>query len=103
MGIAERKQREKEQRRQHILQVAETIFLEKGINSSTMDEIAAVCELSKGTLYLYFKSKEELFLDICPKQKFLLHKIQASKILLSQSLSIARFKCTVRYYRIMVL
>jgi len=64
MGIAERKQREKEQRRQHILQVAETIFLEKGINSSTMDEIAAVCELSKGTLYLYFKSKEELFLQI---------------------------------------
>lgn len=66
MGIHERKQREKEQRRNQIIEAARTIFSAKGFNSATMEEIAAQAELSPGTLYLYFKNKEELhtFLSI---------------------------------------
>lgn len=60
MGIAERKEREKEQRRKAILEAAENIFFKKGIDLSTMDEVAEEAELSKGTLYLYFKSKEDI-------------------------------------------
>jgi len=60
MGIAERKEREKLQRRRDIIDAAEKVFFSRGFESATMDEIAEKAELSKGTLYLYFKSKEDL-------------------------------------------
>lgn len=60
MGIVERKQREKEQRRMEIISAARKVFSNKGYNSATMEEIASEAELSPGTLYLYFKNKEEL-------------------------------------------
>ena len=40
MGIAERKEREKEQRRNNIIDAAESVFFSKGIENATMDEIA---------------------------------------------------------------
>lgn len=64
MGIAERRNREKIRRRNDILNAAETVFFEKGLSASTMDDVAAGAELSKGTLYLYFESKEQLYLGI---------------------------------------
>jgi AcrR family transcriptional regulator len=64
MGITERKEREKEQRREAIIDAAEKVFFKKGFTSATMDEIADAAELSKGTLYLYYKSKEDLLLAI---------------------------------------
>ncbi len=60
MGIAERKQREKELRRDQIINAARKVFSSKGYNTATMEEIADQAELSPGTLYLYFKNKEEL-------------------------------------------
>ena len=60
MGIAERKEREKEQRRNDIIDAAERIFFKNGAENSTMDDVAREAELSKGTLYLYFRSKEDL-------------------------------------------
>lgn len=60
MGIAERKERERLQRRNDIIDAAEKVFFTRGFESATMDDIAAMAELSKGTLYLYFKSKEDL-------------------------------------------
>lgn len=64
MGIQERKEREREARREEILEAAEGVFFEKGLNQATMDEIAAGAELGKSTLYLYFKSKEDLYLAV---------------------------------------
>ncbi len=61
MGIAERREREKEQRRNCILDAAEEIFFNRDIHLATMDEVAEKAEFSKGTLYLYFKNKEELY------------------------------------------
>ncbi len=60
MGVNERKEREKEQRRNDIIDAAEEIFFSKDINEAKMDEVAKKAELSKGTLYLYFKNKDEL-------------------------------------------
>jgi TetR/AcrR family transcriptional regulator len=60
MGIQERKQREREQRKSMIVDCAMQIFAEKGIAATSMDEVAAKAEFSKATLYLYFKNKEEL-------------------------------------------
>jgi len=64
MGIQERKGREKEQRREEILNAAEKVFWEKGLAAATMDEIAEKAELGKSTLYLYYKSKEDLYLAV---------------------------------------
>lgn len=64
MGIQERKQRERERRRIAIIDGASKIFIKKGLMAATMEEIAQMAELSKATLYLYFKNKEELFLAV---------------------------------------
>ena len=60
MGVIERKEREKIQRRNVIIDAAERVFFKEGIEKASMDQVASEAELSKGTLYLYFKSKEEL-------------------------------------------
>lgn len=60
MGTSERRYREKERRKNDILNVAEQIFYENGFAATTMDEIAEKTELAKGTLYLYFPNKEAL-------------------------------------------
>jgi AcrR family transcriptional regulator len=64
MGIQERKEREKERRRQQIIVAAKRVFSEKGFNKTTMEDIAKEAELSPGTLYLYFKNKEELYASL---------------------------------------
>lgn len=64
MGITERRQREKERRRNEIIDAAEKVFFSKGMENATMDDIAEQAELSKGTLYIYFPSKEDLYLAI---------------------------------------
>jgi AcrR family transcriptional regulator len=64
MGILERKERERERRRQQIIVAAKKVFSEKGFNKATMDDIAGEAELSPGTLYLYFKNKEELYASL---------------------------------------
>ena len=64
MGIEERKEREKQARREAIRTSAREFFFTKGFNATTMDEIAQKAELSKGALYLYFASKEELYVSV---------------------------------------
>jgi AcrR family transcriptional regulator len=64
MGIQERKEREKERRRQQIIVAAKRVFSEKGFSKATMEDIAKEAELSPGTLYLYFKNKEELYASL---------------------------------------
>ncbi len=64
MGIQERKEREKERRRQQIMVAAKRVFSDRGFNKATMEDIAQEAELSPGTLYLYFKNKEELYASL---------------------------------------
>ena len=64
MGIEERKEREKQARREAIRGSARELFFTKGFSATTMDEIAHKAELSKGALYLYFSSKEELYVSV---------------------------------------
>lgn len=53
--------KEREFRRQQILESAIPLFAKHGFEATTLDAIAAKAHLGKGTLYLYFASKERLF------------------------------------------
>jgi len=74
MGIIERKEREKEQRRESIVDAAERIFFNKGFEHATMNDVAEDAELSKGALYLYFHSKNELCMAILQRSLVILKK-----------------------------
>ena len=64
MGISERRQREKEQRKTDIIDAAERLFFSRSYEDVTMDDIAREVELNKATIYLYFKNKETLYATI---------------------------------------
>jgi AcrR family transcriptional regulator len=55
------RQRRKEARPQELLDAALALFVEKGFAATRSEEVASRAGVSKGTLYLYFPSKEELF------------------------------------------
>ena len=61
MGLADRRQREKEQRKSGIIDAAERLFFSRRYEDVSMDDIAREVELNKATLYLYFENKETLF------------------------------------------
>jgi AcrR family transcriptional regulator len=64
LTLADRKEREKKRRRNDITNAAEELFFSRGYDNVSMNEIADAVELSKATLYLYFKDKEALFFAI---------------------------------------
>ena len=64
MGIAERKIKEKQTRINQITGSAGFVFSQKGYEKATMDEIAKRAQISKATIYLYFKTKEDLFYEL---------------------------------------
>ena len=63
MGIKERREREKSERRELILRAAINVYMKEGYPGTTMDKIAEIAELSRATLYLYFKTKDEIFVN----------------------------------------
>lgn len=64
MGVAERKQLEKDARRKMILDCAAAVFKQKGFAESTIGDIAEKAQIAKGTIYLYFKSKADLYFNL---------------------------------------
>ncbi|MDD5169474.1 MAG: TetR/AcrR family transcriptional regulator [Syntrophales bacterium] len=61
MGAKERREREKELRKTHILDTARALLLEKGLSATSINQIAKRSELSVGAIYFYFKDKEDLY------------------------------------------
>ena len=59
-----RRERERERRQQQIGIAARRLFLEKGFNKTTIDDIAQEAEISPATIYVHFKSKEELYASL---------------------------------------
>lgn len=64
MGLQDRRGKEKDSRKKLILKSARALFFKKGFNKVTVDEIAKISELGKGSIYLYFNSKEEIYAQI---------------------------------------
>ncbi|OPL11707.1 MAG: hypothetical protein AVO39_05160 [delta proteobacterium MLS_D] len=75
MGSQERRRREKELRRKQILDAARKLLFQKGINATTVNQIARNAELSVGTLYLYFKNKEDIYAALQEEGLNILHKM----------------------------
>lgn len=59
---------EKQQREQMIIDAAQQLLMEKSFHSINMSEVARTANLAKGTVYLYFQTKEELFLTLFERQ-----------------------------------
>jgi len=59
-----KKEKEKENRRNVILKAARRLFMDRGFRSVTVDNIAEKAEVSKGSIYLCFESKEEIYVQI---------------------------------------
>jgi TetR/AcrR family transcriptional regulator len=75
----ESRQIKKDDKKSFILSIAENIMTENGINGLNMDLVAKETNFAKGTLYLYFKSKEEILAQLTIKaRKLLLNKFQQS-------------------------
>jgi len=86
-----RKEREQLQRRAEILQAALELFSEKGYHNVSMQEIAARAEFAVGTLYKFFKNKEELYKEILMQTAMLLYSA-LSKVLEEKGDEYARVK-----------
>ena len=52
------------QKKQYILDTARKVFAEKGFKNVTMKDIVEACEISRGGLYLYFDSTEQILMEI---------------------------------------
>lgn len=65
MAEISRRESKKLKHRQAILRAANELFSSKDYRETTMQDIADRAGLAKGTLYLYFRSKEELYLAVC--------------------------------------
>ncbi|MBI2525821.1 MAG: TetR/AcrR family transcriptional regulator [Candidatus Rokubacteria bacterium] len=64
MSTQRRRERERLARREQIVEAAKEVFGEKGFMAATAEEIARRAEVAVGTLYLYFKSKEEMYVSL---------------------------------------
>ena len=91
MSSEEGRKKEKENRKNAILKVARKLFFDKGFKSVTIDSIAAKADLSKGSIYLCFDSKEEIYFQVLiaeniehnkKNSNFLAKEASASELLL---------------------
>ena len=64
MGISERKAHNKELLKKAILRSSAKLFLKEGYENTSIRKIAASIEYSPATIYLYFKDKQEIFLEL---------------------------------------
>lgn len=61
MGLKERRAREKQERKRQILAAARTLLFSEGLQGTSINKIAEKAELAIGTIYFYFRNKEEIF------------------------------------------
>jgi AcrR family transcriptional regulator len=82
-----RRERERGERHSSILNAARQVFFSQGIHNATMDDVAAAAEVSKGTLYLYFQSKETILATLLQEGLLLLTKNLETAFATDQALS----------------
>lgn len=87
-AVVPTRQRRKEARPAELMAAALDLFVERGFAATKLDDIAARAGVSKGTLYLYFASKEELFKAVI--QQGILPVLDQGEMMLAQHQGDAR-------------
>ncbi len=64
-ALAKLRENERQNRANHILTAAKTVFIKKGYQSATVRDIAREAEMTTGAIYAYFKNKDTLYGEIC--------------------------------------
>lgn len=65
MGVQERRERERTETREKILDAARELFISEGYDGVSMRKVAERIEYSPTAIYVHFQNKEELFLELC--------------------------------------
>lgn len=73
MGLKERRERERDERKRQILDAARSLLFSEGLQATSINKIAKRAELGVGTIYFYFASKEEIFAALQEEGIELLH------------------------------
>ncbi|MEY3139903.1 MAG: HTH-type transcriptional regulator RutR [Pseudomonadota bacterium] len=89
--LAPKRERRKQQRPGELLEAALDLFVEKGFAATKSEEVAAKAGVSKGTLFLYFPSKEELFKAVVREN--------VVKTVTEGALEVANFKGSSEWWR----
>lgn len=74
MGVKERKAQEKQTRQDQILKAARTLLFSQSVEEISINKISKKAELGVGTIYFYFKSKEDIFIALQEEGVDLLHE-----------------------------
>lgn len=96
---ADRREQYLQERRERILDAAAEVFRRKGFAGANVADIAATAGIAKGTVYLYFRSKEEIFTAIMAERSFLPNL--ADLLVEDQPLEITVRNFAESYYRFM--
>jgi TetR/AcrR family transcriptional regulator len=80
MSTNKRRELEKYNRRNDILNAAENLFFSQGFENVSLNEIAKKVHLGRSTIYLYFENKEELFFAIVLRGALILHKLVQEEV-----------------------
>jgi len=75
-------ERRKEERPAELLAAALAVFVEKGFAGARLEEVASRAGVSKGTLYLYFRSKEDLFQAVL--REYIVQHVQDERLRLAE-------------------
>ena len=94
MGTKERRIRERNNRVKQIQEAAKDLFLKKGYQGSTIEEIAELAELSKGTIYLYFKNKDDLYVSLLLSG---IEKLRLKLLEFEKKLNLGKYKNSLEF------
>lgn len=102
MSVSSRRQREQQLRRESIIEAAQNLFEQHGFMETTVDQIATKAELGKGTIYSYFKSKDEIYIAILEKKLDLLEQKMKEAVVNPESATnalYALYDAFIEYHR----
>jgi AcrR family transcriptional regulator len=96
MGISERKERERQIKKAAILDASVKLFKEKGFLNVTMNDIAAYAEVSPGSIYLQYKSKDDIYAAIADLGTVKVDELLEKHFILNKHLSLNDIKDIIK-------
>lgn len=91
------KQEERDQKKEAILRTAASLFLQQGYDRASLNDVAALLNISKPTLYVYFASKDAILLEVY-RQGFQIARSAIDEALARKQTGLERVRAFVRRY-----